>query len=140
MASVTSCLHIPILDFIGIMPLFTRDIVSCRAKPVDSHLYNDPVMLVCSHVFCRACCLHLAQTSDIRSRTCSTMHFSESEAGFFLSCGQSNARHVSDKWPSMMPISSSTISSHTEPWRRWSIDTDERKGRSVVAMPVIGSL
>jgi hypothetical protein len=49
------------------MPLFTRDFVSCHAKPFQSHLYNDPVMLICSHVFCRSCCLELAEMSKDQS-------------------------------------------------------------------------
>jgi hypothetical protein len=53
------------------MPLFTRDFVSCHAKPFQSHLYNDPVMLICSHVFCRSCCLELAEMSkDQSSKFC----------------------------------------------------------------------
>ncbi len=50
------------------MPLFTREFVSCHAKPFESHLYNDPVMLICSHVFCRSCCLYLAEKSTDKSR------------------------------------------------------------------------
>ncbi|CAF1074719.1 unnamed protein product [Adineta ricciae] len=46
------------------MPLFTRERVSCQAKPSESHLYNDPVMLICSHVFCRSCCLDLARRNQ----------------------------------------------------------------------------
>ncbi|CAF2532195.1 unnamed protein product [Rotaria sp. Silwood2] len=53
-----------------IMPLFTRDFVSCHVKPFESHLYNDPVMLICSHVFCRSCCLELAKTSKNQSIIC----------------------------------------------------------------------
>ncbi len=49
------------------MPLFTREFVSCHAKPFESHLYNDPVMLICSHVFCRSCCLDLAKMSTDQS-------------------------------------------------------------------------
>ena len=56
-----------ILDLIFIMPLFTREFVSCHAKPYESHLYNDPVMLICSHVFCRSCCLYLAEISHDQS-------------------------------------------------------------------------
>lgn len=50
------------------MPLFTREFVSCHAKPFESHLYNDPVMLFCSHAFCRSCCLALAKKSNDQSR------------------------------------------------------------------------
>ncbi|CAF1350333.1 unnamed protein product [Adineta steineri] len=52
------------------MPLFTREFVSCHAKPSESHLYNDPVMLICSHVFCRSCCLYLAESSNDKSIMC----------------------------------------------------------------------
>ncbi len=53
--------------FNKIMPLFTREFVSCHTKPFESHLYNDPVMLICSHVFCRSCCLQLAEMSNDQS-------------------------------------------------------------------------
>ncbi|UJR35747.1 hypothetical protein I4U23_028496 [Adineta vaga] len=46
------------------MPSFTREFVSCHAKSFESHLYNDPVMLSCSHVFCRSCCFDLARMSQ----------------------------------------------------------------------------
>ncbi|CAF0795384.1 unnamed protein product [Rotaria sordida] len=52
------------------MPLFTRDFVSCHIKLFESHLYNDPVMLICSHVFCRSCCLELAKMSNNQSIIC----------------------------------------------------------------------
>ncbi|CAF3381080.1 unnamed protein product [Rotaria sp. Silwood1] len=56
--------------FTLIMPLFTRDFVSCHVKPSESHLYNDPVMLICSHAFCRSCCLELAKMSNNKSIMC----------------------------------------------------------------------
>ncbi|CAF4123176.1 unnamed protein product [Rotaria magnacalcarata] len=54
------------------MPIFTRDFVSCHVKSFESHLYKDPVMLICSHVFCRSCCLELAKMSNDQSITCPT--------------------------------------------------------------------
>ncbi|CAM4950629.1 unnamed protein product [Rotaria socialis] len=54
------------------MPIFTRDFVSCHVNSFESHLYKDPVMLICSHVFCRSCCLELAKMSNDQSITCPT--------------------------------------------------------------------
>jgi hypothetical protein len=39
------------------------DHIVCRAQLNSWHLYDDPVMLICTHVFCRSCCLELAEKS-----------------------------------------------------------------------------
>ena len=49
------------------MSLFTHKSVSCPIKSPNLHFYVDPVMLYCSHVFCRSCCLTLAKTSNDQS-------------------------------------------------------------------------
>lgn len=45
-------------------PSFARDLVTCRAHLSRLHLYEDPVMVSCGHVFCRSCCLSLAVRSQ----------------------------------------------------------------------------
>ena len=51
-----------------------REIVSCRAESTNLHIYDDPVMLSCGHVFCRSCSMNFAVKSRDHTAVCPTCH------------------------------------------------------------------
>ena len=53
-------------------PSLVREIVTCRAQTKQLHVYDDPVMLACGHVFCRSCCLNLALSAFDSVAICPT--------------------------------------------------------------------